>query len=211
MFMANENFDKVYDRFREESLWDDMYIDFAEDHDGKMHVIIDSHSDAEKFVQVVKETLELEDDNFFTDEILDVEVVYSDEYTTCSDCNKVIRTSPDSYHWQPDFYVGDGFIACNVCFNENEDYQEAYLEDKINDYRQAVNGLISEEQMEKLGFEKLDAEYQDGYYDRHDDPEAIYHKLDQTYPEIVFFISDVGQFHTNFVVFVRGEYETEEE
>jgi hypothetical protein len=211
MLMANENFDKVYDRFREESLWDNINIDFAEDHDGDMCVIIDSSSDAKKFVQVVKETLELEDDDFFTDEILDVEVVYSDEYTTCSDCNKVIRTSPDSYHWQPDFYIGDGFIVCNKCFNETEDYQEAYIEDKINNPSRAVNGLISEQQLEELGFTKLDADYQSGWYDRHDDPKAILANLEDKYAEVLFFVDGVGQFHIDFGVFVRGEYEAEEE
>ena len=81
---------------------------------------------------------------------------FSDEYTFCYDCGNIIRTSPDSYHWQPNFYVGDGFIACNRCFNDNEYYQEEYLADKINNPKQAVNGLMKEEQIEELGFKRLD-------------------------------------------------------
>ena len=132
---------------------------------------------------------------------------FSDEYTTCDDCGNIIRTSPDSYHWQPDFYIGDGFIVCNRCFNDSEDYQEEYLADKINNPKQAVNGLMTEEQIKELGFEKLDSEYESGWYNVNHDPEKIYEALSKNFEEVLFYINNVEQFRVNFIVFVRGEIE----
>jgi hypothetical protein len=203
--MANENFDKVYDHIRENHIWDDIYMDITEDQDDNTYIIVDSHSDIDKLHAVVKEVLDIQEDKFYVDEVLEVEIVFSDEYTTCSDCHKIIRTSPNSYHWQPDFYMGDGFIVCNKCFNEQEDYQEAYIEDKINDPKTAINGLVSEEQLEQLGFERINEEYESGWYHKEDNPEEIYDKLSDKYEEIVFFINNVEQFRINFVTFVRGE------
>lgn len=132
---------------------------------------------------------------------------FSDEYTTCDDCGNIIRTSPDSYHWQPDFYIGDGFIVCNRCFNDSEDYQEEYLADKINNPKQAVNGLMTEEQIEELGFKKLNSEYEYGWYNVNHDPEKIYEALSKDFEEILFYVNNVEQFRVNFIVFVRGEIE----
>jgi hypothetical protein len=42
----------------------------------------------------------------------------------------------------------------SVSVNET-DYQEDYLRDRINNPKNAINGLLSEEQLEELGFEKL--------------------------------------------------------
>lgn len=132
---------------------------------------------------------------------------FSDEYTTCDDCDNIIRTSPNSYHWQPDFYIGDGFIVCNRCFNDNEYYQEEYLADKINNPKQAVNGLMTEEQIKELGFKKLNSEYEYGWYNVNHDPEKIYEALSKNFEEVLFYINNVEQFRVNFIVFVRGEIE----
>lgn len=157
--------------------------------------------------QIVSEALEANNIQWYdiVESSLGCEWGFSDEYTTCSDCGQVIRTEPDSYHWQPDYYVGDGFIACNRCFNEESDYQEAYIEEKINQPRNAVNGLMTEEQIEALGFTKLNEDYQSGWYDRSDNPQEIYDNLSDRFEEILFFIDGVGQFHVDFGVFVRGE------
>lgn len=175
---------------------------------GNRFVLEDIRIDGE-VPQNVLEALEQNDIKYYDimESALGCEWGFSDEYTTCSDCGNVIRTEPDSYHWQPDFYIGDGFIACNNCFNDEEDYQEAYIEDHINNPNKAVNGLMTEEQIEALGFEKLDEEYQNGWYNRNDDPKQIYDALSDRFSEILFFIDGVGQFHIDFGVFVRGEIE----
>src|SRR5690606_17355638 len=125
---TTENFDKVYDYIRENNVWDDIYMDIADDHEENTYIIMDSWDDIAKFAKIVKQVLGIdEDEEIYIDEVLGVEIVFSDEYNTCSDCHSVIRTSPDSYHWQPDFMMGDGFIACSKCFNENEDRKSTRL------------------------------------------------------------------------------------
>lgn len=205
---TTESFDKVYEHIRENSIWDEIDMDIANDHDGNTYIIMHGWNDVGKFSKVAKQVLGIdEDEEVYIDDILGVEIVFSDEYITCTDCNSVIRTSPDSYSWQPDFFVGDGFIACSKCFNEQEDYQEAYIEDKINNPKSAINGLITEDQLEELGFERVGEEFESGWYHKEDSPEEIYEKLSQDYEEVVFLINNVEQFRINFVTFVRGEIE----
>lgn len=199
------NFDKVMDYINENQIWDDICMNIADDHEGNTYIICESWDNVNKLADVVRDVLGIEEEKVLVNELLGVEVVFSDEYTTCSDCHHVIRTSPDSYHWQPNFYVGDGFIVCSECFNDDEYYQEEYLEDKINNPKQAVNGLMTEEQIEELGFKKLDNEYERGLYNINDNPETIYKALSKDFEEVLFYINNVEQFRINFIAFVRGE------
>jgi hypothetical protein len=208
MFMTNENFDVVYEYIRENHIWDEINMDIAEDNDENTYIIIDSHSDAEKLAEVVAKVLELDDEKIYVDDVLGVEVVFSDEYTTCSDCHKIIRTSPDSYHWKPDYYMGDGFIACSVCFQENEDYQEAYLEERIN-VPSTANEVLTDAQLEGFGFSRYNQEqYENGYHHgQTDDPKIVYAELKDLYEDILFSIDEASQFYIKFSVWVRGEVE----
>lgn len=214
MSIKEKNYGMVIDKMNNEQLWDDIYVNITEDEDGDAYAICDDWESHNKFADVVKEVVGDDDDewdDWNVEDATGITMVFSDEYTTCSDCNKLIRTSPDSYGWQPDFYVGDGFIACNTCFNDTENYQEEYIEERVNDPKKAVNGLMTEEQIEALGFEKLDAEYENGWYHVEDDPEEVYDKLSEHYHEVLFYINNVEQFRINFIVFVRGEIEGEDD
>jgi hypothetical protein len=207
MNVKENNLDIVMEFIRDTNAWDNIDFIEAEDHDGNTYLIFSTNEDIAKFSSIVRNVLGIEEERFYLDDVLGVNVEYYDEYTTCDDCGKVIRTEPNSYHWQPDYYMGDGFIICNVCFNENEDYQEAYIEDRVNNPKNAINGLMSEEQIKSLGFEKPDAEYENGWYHVEDKPEEVYDKLKDSYDEVLFYINNVEQFRINFVVFVRGEVE----
>lgn len=66
---------------------------------------------------------------------------------------------------------------------------------------------MTEEQIEELGFERLDSEYEFGWYHRNDNPETIYESLSKNFEEVLFYINNVEQFRINFIVFVRGEIE----
>lgn len=207
----NEKLYKVNNAFNENQWWDDIYMDVAEDEDGETYCIFDGWDDVKKFVEKAGEILGIEGDtkDCEIERELNVSFVFSDEYTTCTDCGKVIRTSPSGYSWQPDFYVGDGFIACNKCFNDTEDYQEAYIQEKINSPKNAINGLISDSQLEELGFVKINKDsYESGYhYGQTDDPEEIYEELSKYFDEVVFIIDDSGQFDISFSAWARGERE----
>ena len=58
-------------------------------------------------------------------EKMGIDCDWSDEYSDCSECGKLFRTSGDSYHWQPSYVLGDGEILCHECI-END--PEAHLE-----------------------------------------------------------------------------------
>lgn len=207
----NEKLQTVIKSFNENGTWDNMYVDIACDHDGQMYAICDGWSDVTKFVNAVKGILGFDadadvDDNEVERE-LEIEFVFSDEYVTCSDCNHVICISPSYYGHKPDYYFGDGFVVCGECFRGESDYQEDYLQERINNPKNAINGLITSDNLVELGFTKLNEDsYESGHhYGQTDDPEEIYNELSDKYDEVVFFISDVGQFDIHFDVYVRGE------
>ena len=76
---------------------------------------------------------------------------FSDEYSVCEHCNKAFRTSPDSYSWVANYWIGDGFIICEDCVKE--DYAEEYLESLQNNPHTA-NTILSDVEMENAGYEK---------------------------------------------------------
>lgn len=204
---AQHNLNKIYEVFNENQLWDDIYVDLGEDNRGEHFTVFGDWSSQSKFIDNVKEILELDPDmaDYQVEKELETNFVFDDEYDFCSDCHAVIRMSPSHYGWQPDFMIGDGYIACNKCFNNNEDYQEAYIEDRVNNPTSAINGLITEKQIEELGFTKANNDsYESGlHYGQNDDPETIYNTLKNDYSEVIFFIDGVGQFDIDFSVWVR--------
>ncbi|AYP68136.1 hypothetical protein PQE75_gp004 [Bacillus phage vB_BcoS-136] len=181
-------------------------ISSGQDSYGDYYIIFDTHEEMSEFIRLINEKTGSNFDNDYeVEREFDIEMVFSDEYTLCSDCHEVIRTSPTGYGWQPDFYMGDGFIVCNKCFNEHEDYQESYLLEKINNPMNAVNGLITEKQMEELGFEKLNGDsYESGLHSHQtDSPKEIFNELSDKHDEVVFYVDSVGQFDIDFSVWVR--------
>lgn len=61
-------------------------------------------------------------------EKLGIEIEWSDEWSDCSGCGKLVRTSADSYSWQPSYTLGDGEINCHECITENAEEHLASLE-----------------------------------------------------------------------------------
>lgn len=62
---------------------------------------------------------------------------FNDEYTMCSECyQNVIRTSPDSYSWQPDYLKTDDMIACRECAMDYQDDLIQDIQDRIDHNKQ---------------------------------------------------------------------------
>lgn len=123
---------------------------------------------------------------------------FSDEYAVCECCNKAFRTSPDSYSWTQNYWLGDGFIICEDCVRE--EYTEGYLESLQNNPK-AANTILSDSEMENAGYEKVNTDsYESGWYGRCEDPEEILEKEMENNPDYdyVFSICGSGQFHTEF-------------
>jgi hypothetical protein len=48
-------------------------------------------------------------------------IEWSDEWSTCEDCGKAVRTNPDCWDWKPSFaLVGDCTLLCLDCKAKNE-------------------------------------------------------------------------------------------
>lgn len=123
---------------------------------------------------------------------------FSDEYSVCEHCNRAFRTSPDSYSWTANYWLGDGFIICDECVKE--DFAEEYLESMQNNPKIA-NTILSDSEMENAGYEKVNTDnYESGWYGRCDDPQDILEKEMEINPDYdyVFSICGNGQFHTDF-------------
>ena len=122
---------------------------------------------------------------------------FSDEYSVCEHCNKAFRTSPDSYSWVANYWVGDGFILCEDCVRK--DYSDEYLESLENNPNTA-NTILSDDEIEKAGYKKVVADCENGWYGRRDNPEKMLEREKQNNKDgrYLFSISGKGQFHTDF-------------
>ena len=56
-------------------------------------------------------------DDFFGS---DVSKEWDDEWTSCGECGKAIRTNPDSYSWEPNFVQSDYGLVCADCASEDD-------------------------------------------------------------------------------------------
>lgn len=62
-------------------------------------------------------------------EELGYSIEWSDEWSTCGDCNNAFRTSPDHYGWKPHYAIIQGEYVCADCIQEDPD-----------DYLQSLEG-----------------------------------------------------------------------
>ena len=186
-----------------QALYDEgrVYFDLAKDKDGDDFLIVDGWEDVRKIQKALKPDFEPKDeyDTSVLDELFDngYQWGFRDEYSKCDRCGKVIRTEADSYSWVPDFFVTeDGEIICGDCVRENP---KEYLETLYNNPEKA-NTILSAQDLIDNGFEKIDGDYEDGWYDKHDSPEEILNKALEAHPNgvFIFHISGQGQFATQF-------------
>jgi hypothetical protein len=137
---------------------------------------------------------------------------FADEYTLCSECGRnVIRTSPDSYCWQPDYWLGDGFIMCKECAQRNaDDYIEAMTQHGGSVH--AVNTDIADPA--DYGFKLVVEKCEYGLHEHmNDDPRAVAKWAKENDLCVAFIISN-SQFDTEWDAWMRpvdgGELSDEE-
>jgi len=63
-------------------------------------------------------------------EYSDEEWGFDDEWSQCANCGRVIRSSPDSYSWYPDYLSTEDGLYCPRCF-DLDDYLQV-VEDKVD-------------------------------------------------------------------------------
>lgn len=124
---------------------------------------------------------------------------FSDEYTTCSRCGNLVKTSPDSYAWTPDYAIlYECELVCKDCLEFDE-----YITELINDPKKA-NTIFDESEILDHDFIKLNEDdYESGWYGQVDDPKDIFNQVSEKYDEIIFSITNQEQFRTEFAVYGR--------
>ncbi len=122
---------------------------------------------------------------------------WEDEWMTCGNCGKAVRSSADSYGWQPSYVIeNECEITCIKCLNGNA---ESYLESLENDPKTALNVGFGIDPIQ-YGYQLIRADFENGFHSgQTDDPKKIYKELRaEGYDRILFEINSVGQFDMHF-------------
>jgi hypothetical protein len=129
-------------------------------------------------------------------------IEWSDEWSECENCNKAIRTSGNSYSWQPSFgMVDDCTILCADCLKGEA---ESYLESLENNPSTALN--ISSIDPADYGYVKVEGDFQNGLHEgMNDNPKKIYTRLHERYSRLLFQIDEQSQFYIGFAVWSHPE------
>jgi len=123
---------------------------------------------------------------------------WSDEWSTCQDCNKAVRTQPDSYSWKPRFVIlNDCELFCVDCAKNDMDALEEHF--KNNENIADTFGFDWEDR----GWTQLEHVFESGWHPgQNDDPKTIAKNIDADH-DFLFVIQSTRQFDTSFVVYVR--------
>jgi hypothetical protein len=143
--------------------------------------------------------------NYFPAKVADVleragyDVQWSDEWSTCDCCSKLVRTSPDCYDWQPYFILADGELTCLDCVD-----WEAYLESIEDNPRAAVVRKCDPSQ---FGYSLVSRDHENGFHPgQNDDPKRILAELEaRDMKRIVFRVAETSQFYIRFEVWQKAE------
>lgn len=128
------------------------------------------------------------------------EIQWPDEWSTCDDCQKAVRTSPDSYSWRRSFYMPDDCtIVCETCAREDLDQYEEYL---INNSDVADTFDID---WTSRGWTKFNPErYESGFHCGQDDqPSAIAETVPAGF-DYLFALTTAQQFDMYFDCYIRA-------
>lgn len=128
---------------------------------------------------------------------------WEDEWISCSDCYKSVRSSPDSYGWQRYWaWVSDCEIQCGDCIKENP---AEYLKTLENNPKVCDTLYLD---LEELGYELMEDDFENGFYPgQTDDPQKILDKYLEKYPEgkFIFRLDGTGQFDIEFSIYKKVE------
>ena len=129
------------------------------------------------------------------------EIEWSDEWSQCQDCNRAIRTSPDSYGWKQYYVIyNDCEIICADCVKNDLDTYEEYL---LNKHTRADTFDID---WTERGFTQFNVDsYELGLHLHQTDKPSDIIKLLPKDCDYLFTIRNVGQFDISFDCWIRSK------
>jgi hypothetical protein len=124
---------------------------------------------------------------------------WCDEWDRCTDCNKAVRCSPDSYGWQASYHIIEGDSVCGECIKKDPD---EYIESLINNPDKCDTlGL----DLEEHGFQLLETN-EAGLHEHQfsaEPPLDMYIRGRKTWLEIVFQLDESRQFDMSYSMYGR--------
>lgn len=134
-------------------------------------------------------------------EALDIECEWEDEWTTCSECHGLVRTSPDSYSWKQSYAAYDDELLCHKCIAENA---EDFLEELEGD-ADRVNTMDLD--LEEAGYVEVVDRFQSGLYGgQASSPRLIARLLSEAgFSRYLFNLDYVRQFDLDFSVWLHKD------
>jgi hypothetical protein len=174
---------------------------------GKKNLPIDTYSGyVEPGYDAKKDIIFLADWNKYPQKFVNwlesnFDVEWCDEWMSCSNCGKLLRTQGNSYFWKPSYEIGDGCIYCRDCIDEEE-----YINSLI-DQPGKVNVFDSID-LSKFGFENLNGKFENGFHQgMDDDPKELLKEFKEKFPgkEFVFNNYETSQFYITFELWGRDK------
>ena len=139
-----------------------------------------------------------------------VSLEWSDEWTSCSECNKAVRTSPTSYGWERSYlWTSDCSIACIECYPD-------VIDDIIETYKNETNKAVTSDfyqYMEQAGFvcyspDEYCKVFETGWHHgQNDNPSDVAKDIESNLSgyDYMFKIDSIGQFDVHWSVFIKKQ------
>jgi len=134
-------------------------------------------------------------------EALGIEMEWRDEWTSCHDCSKIVRTSPDGWGWTPSYFATDGHLTCIECIREDP-------EDYLSQLEELGRGnLIQFIDPGEHGYTLIQDNFESGLHPgQSDSPDKILEALNKAGCErVVMNIDSKGQFDVRFSAWMHDE------
>jgi len=157
-------------------------------------------------------------EKYFEDEIL---LDWDDEWMGCTDCNKAVRTTGNSYGWTAAYVIIEDYeVLCRECAKI---YPDKVLDAYLNNSKRAMTDDFIQIAKD-AGFHCPELEdcprFENGWHPGQNDTPAsvleyIYRLFELDKKEFhdkfdyVFYITGVGQFDVHFTILIRKKVEGE--
>ena len=139
-------------------------------------------------------------------ERIGVDLQWSDEWDTCDECGKLVRTQPDSYGWTKSYVIqNDCEIICLKCIDPVEHLEALEGEDNRAN-------TIDHIKPEEHGYKKVNGTFESGLHSgQTDDPQEIASVLrEKGVKRFLFNVDSVGQFDVHFDLYVHESEHSED-
>lgn len=135
-------------------------------------------------------------------ELLGYSCEWEDEWVSCCNCYKAMRSSPDSYGWSPYWArLSDYEIVCGDCIKESP---EEYLETLENSPTRCMTIDID---LEEHGYTLMEDDFENGLHLGMDaNPQEILSTYLEKYPDgkFIFVLDEPSQFYIKFSIWRKG-------